>query len=81
MRAVLEEADDEVVGSIRNVEEGEFRCERGMPDSVEFFGKVQREEGNIRLDGQVDIVVFWCNAIKAAVVEPVGRKAYWSESW
>jgi len=53
MRAVLEKAIDDVVDSIRNVEEGEFSYERGVSDSVECFGKDQREEDNIRLDSRV----------------------------
>ena len=53
VRAVLKEAHDEVVDSIRNVKEGEFTCERGVLDGVECFSKVQRDEGSIRLDGQV----------------------------
>jgi len=41
VREVLEEADDEVVDGVRNVEEGEFTCERGVPYGAECFGKVQ----------------------------------------
>ena len=39
--------------SIRNIEEVEFTCEREVLDGVECFGKVQRDEGGIRHDGQV----------------------------
>ena len=53
VQAALEEADDEVIDSIRNVKEGEFTHEHEMPDGVECFCKVQREEGNISLDDQV----------------------------
>ena len=39
MRTVLEEADDEVVDNIRNVEEGKFTCERELPNGVESLVK------------------------------------------
>ena len=58
---------------------GNFIQESGVSDGVEGFTKVQCNYGNIAYGLCDRRSVTACRSeMSAAVVEPVGRKAYWS---
>ena len=71
---IHEEADYQVIYFFRYVKESKLVSQLGVPDGVECLGEIERDESDIGFRCQER-----AGLLEAAVVEPVGRNAYWSQ--
>jgi len=77
MRAIIKKVYDPVVHVIRNSHIGHFIEKGRVPDSVKGLTKIQGNNKKLRtyVESASIEVIMGSNVIRAAVVEPVRRKA------